>query len=87
MDIQQGNVITQKEVNQLKPGMTKEQVAFIMGQPVLSDIFDKNRWDYVYSLQPGGKKRQQKTISLFFKDNKLTSIIGDLQPSNKKPTL
>lgn len=87
MDIQQGNVITQKEVDQLKPGMTKDQVAFIISQPVLSDIFDKNRWDYVYSFQPGGKKRMQKTLSLFFKQGKLSGIKGDLLPNNKKASM
>lgn len=81
IDIQQGNVITQAMVNQLKAGMTKKQVQYIMGTPLLEDIFYQDRWDYVDSLQPSGKKRIQKTVSLFFKNNRLVSIQGDLKPT------
>ena len=80
IDIQQGNVITQEMVDQLRPGMTRNQVQYVMGTPLLEDAFDKNRWDYVSSNQPGGKKRTQQTLTIFFKDDKLSSIQGDLRP-------
>lgn len=80
IDIQQGNVITQEMVNQLKPGMTRTQVQYVMGTPLLEDAFDKDRWDYVYSDQPGGKERTQKTLTIFFSGNKLSSIQGDIKP-------
>ena len=48
--IQQGNIITQAMVDQLKPGITREQVAYIMGEPVLRNTFDDDRWDYVYTI-------------------------------------
>ena len=54
IDIQQGNVVTQDMIDQLRPGMTRRQVRFIMGNPLLVDTFHANRWDYLYSLQPGG---------------------------------
>jgi len=87
MDIQQGNLIIQKKVNQLKPSMSKEQIAYIMGQPILADAFNKNRWDYIDSFQPGGKKRQQKTLTLYFQQNKLISISGDLMPEHHQESL
>ncbi|MGB1272145.1 MAG: outer membrane protein assembly factor BamE [Endozoicomonas sp.] len=80
IDIQQGNVITQGMVNQLKPGMTRTQVQYVMGTPLLEDAFDKDRWDYIYSDQAGGKERTQKTLTIFFSGNKLSSIQGDIKP-------
>lgn len=80
IDVQQGNVITQKMVNQLRPGMTRNKVRFVMGSPLLEDSFNKNRWDYVYSLQPGGKERSQRVLTIFFKDDGISSISGDFKP-------
>lgn len=53
IDIQQGNVLTQDMVSQLRPGLTKDQVRFVLGSPVLMDMFHANRWDYVYRFQKG----------------------------------
>ncbi len=84
IDIQQGNVITQEMINQLRPGMTRAQVQYVMGSPLLEDTFNRNRWDYIYSLQPGGKDREQKTVTLFFENDQLSSIQGDLKPENNQ---
>lgn len=80
IDIQQGNIIDQNMINQLKPGMTQTQVAYVMGLPLLPNSFDKNRWDYIYTLQPGGEQRTQQTLSLFFKNDKLIRFSGDFNP-------
>ncbi|WNW11810.1 outer membrane protein assembly factor BamE [Pseudomonas sp. DTU_2021_1001937_2_SI_NGA_ILE_001] len=81
IDIQQGNVVTQDMIDQLRPGMTRRQVRFIMGNPLLVDTFHTDRWDYLYSLQPGGGERQQERISLFFNGNdQLVSLSGDFMP-------
>lgn len=82
IDIQQGNVITQDMVDQLRPGLTKRQVQYVMGTPLIEDTFNQSRWDYVYSLQPGGEARQQESISLFFEDGLLDHFTGDFIPSN-----
>ncbi|OED44127.1 hypothetical protein ACH42_08225 [Endozoicomonas sp. (ex Bugula neritina AB1)] len=84
IDIQQGNVITQEMVDQLRPGMTRAQVQYVMGTPLLEDTFNKNRWDYVYSMQPGGKQRTQTTVTVFFEGDMLSAIEGDLRPSNNQ---
>ncbi len=81
IDIQQGNAITQEMVAKLKPGMTKTQVKFVLGTPPIADAFHQNRWDYVYSLQQGGGERQQRRLTLFFDDDKLTRIEGDIKPA------
>lgn len=79
-DIQQGNVITQDTINKLRPGMTKSQARYIMGTPMLVDVFHQDRWDYIYSMQPGGEERIQERISLFFADDRLVRIEGDFRP-------
>ncbi|MES2818655.1 MAG: outer membrane protein assembly factor BamE [Pseudomonadota bacterium] len=81
IDIQQGNVVTQDMIDQLRPGMTRSQVRFIMGNPLITDTFHANRWDYLYSIQPGGVKRQQERVSLVFNANdQLAGLAGDFMP-------
>ncbi|SFP79092.1 outer membrane protein assembly factor BamE [Pseudomonas borbori] len=81
IDVQQGNVVTQDMIDQLRPGMTRSQVRFIMGNPLLTDTFHANRWDYLYSIQPGGGKRLQERVSLVFNDNdQLAGLSGDFMP-------
>ncbi|MCQ4348188.1 outer membrane protein assembly factor BamE [Pseudomonas stutzeri] len=81
IDIQQGNVVTQDMIDQLRPGMTRRQVRFIMGNPLITDTFHANRWDYLYSIQPGGGARQQERISLTFDGNdQLIGLSGDFVP-------
>ena len=81
IDIQQGNVVTQDMIDQLRPGMTRRQVRFIIGNPLLTDTFHLDRWDYLYSLQPGGGERQQERVSLIFNGNdQLVSLAGDFMP-------
>lgn len=81
VDIQQGNVITQDMIDQLRPGMTRRQVRFIMGNPLITDTFHANRWDYLYSFQAGGSRRQQERVSLVFNDrDQLVGLAGDFRP-------
>lgn len=81
IDIEQGNMIDQAMVDQLRPGMTKRQVLYIMGSPMLSDAFHQQRWDYLYSKEPGGEDRVQKRVSLYFNDDSLAGVQGDFRPS------
>lgn len=80
IDIPQGNIVTQDMVNQLKPGMTRNQVRFVMGTPLITDTFSPDRWDYIYSMKKDDKPRTEKRLSLFFQDDKLTRIGGDYRP-------
>lgn len=80
IDIHQGNIFKPEMVNQLKPGMSKRQVAFVMGTPLIQDAFHANRWDYVYSNEPGGEDRVQKKLTVHFKKDELVGLEGDLRP-------
>ncbi len=80
--IAQGNIITQEMVDQLRPGMTKRQVIFVMGTPLVRDPYHQDRWDYIYSFQPGGGVRGQESISVFFIDDELVSFTGDFVPTD-----
>jgi outer membrane protein assembly factor BamE len=78
IDIQQGNNVTQEMINKLEPGMSKNQVAFVMGSPLIVDTFHPNRWDYIYSFQPGNGDREQRRITLYFDDEeKLSHLEGN----------
>jgi outer membrane protein assembly factor BamE len=80
MDIQQGNVVTQEMVAKLKPGMTRQQVRFVMGTPPIADAFHQDRWDYVYYLNKGGQLVEHRRIVLLFEGDTLKRIEGDVVP-------
>lgn len=80
ISIPQGNIITQDMVDQLRPGMTKRQVIFVMGTPLVRDPFHQDRWDYIYNFQPGGGQRVGERVTVFFQDDQLVRIAGDYQP-------
>jgi len=65
-------------VSRLKPGMSKSQVRFALGTPLLTDAFHADRWDYVYLLQKGGKVREKRTVTVVFVDDKLQRLEGDV---------
>lgn len=73
-DIQQGNKVTQNMLNQLKMGMSKRQVRYVMGAPMLVDPFHSDRWDYYYSLMPDHKPTIRYGAILYFKDGKLNRV-------------
>lgn len=81
MDVQQGNVVTQGMLAKLKPGMTRNQVRFALGTPLLVDPFRADRWDYVYLLLKRGDVAEQRRIVVIFKDEKLERIEGDVVPA------
>ncbi len=83
-DVPQGNYLEQKSIDKLQVGMTKEQVKFILGSPVVVDPFDNNTWNYVYTLKSGrdSKFDRQKKFILTFVDNKLTAADGDFTLSD-----
>ena len=87
IDVQQGNVVTDEMIEMLKPGMTKSQVLFVMGSPLIVDAFRENRWDYVYSMKPSGEDAVEKKAFLVFKTkedgiDRLVGMYGDFKPSN-----
>ncbi|MBS1143103.1 MAG: outer membrane protein assembly factor BamE [Proteobacteria bacterium] len=94
IDIQQGNVLTQEMVAQLKPGQTTDQVRFLLGTPLVVDIFHQQRWDYLYRYQSGqtGQVEARKFTVFFDGEGRLARVEGDVAegdpgtlsaPSNK----
>ncbi len=78
LDVQQGNVVTSKMMLQLKPGMTKSQVRYVMGTPLLQDSFHQDRWDYLYQMNKGGNVIERRRVILEFKSDGLASVRGDV---------
>lgn len=82
--VQQGNLLDQDMIDSLKPGMTRSQVAFVMGQPVAPNIFNRDRWDYIYTLDVPGVLEEEKRISLHFEDGRLAYFTGEYLPSGQQ---
>jgi outer membrane protein assembly factor BamE len=78
VDVRQGNFVTQEMVAQLKTGQTRDQVRFVLGTPLLADQFHGDRWDYIYRFQPGRGELQQRRLAVFFENNKLARVEGDV---------
>ena len=86
MDVQQGNVVTQEMIAKVQPGMTRSQVRFALGTPLVVDPFRIDRWDYVYFYQKAGKITDQRWIAVLFKDDRLVRIEGDVLPASTAGT-
>jgi outer membrane protein assembly factor BamE len=86
MDIQQGNYVTQDMVAKLKPGMSKAQVRFALGTPLVVDPFHAERWDYIYVLQKRGKVLEHRRLIVLFEDDKLLRLEGDVTPTAGDPS-
>lgn len=78
IDIQQGNYVTQDMLAKLQPGMTRSQVRFALGTPLIVDPFRTDRWDYVYNLYKRGVLTEQRTVTVIFKGDALDRIEGDV---------
>ena len=83
-DIQQGNFISQEMLTQLKVGQTREQVKFIFGTPLLTDVFHANRWDYPFYLTRGNGELTQARVIVYFKDDKVEKFDGGNLPTEKE---
>ena len=72
MNIQQGNFLEARTVNQLQVGMTRSQVRYLLGTPMVPDAFDKERWDYLYYFKKGRlRKPEERHLIVFFKEDKV----------------
>jgi len=80
-DVQQGNIITKDMVEQLRPGMTRDQVRFLLGTPMLTDVFHQERWDYPYYLRRKNGETQIRKLSIVFAEGKLNHYDSDPMPA------
>jgi len=78
LEIQQGNVLEPATYEQLEIGMSRAQVQFLLGTPLIADPFHRNRWDYVFRKQAGRNKVEQEQITVYFVDEKLATVVRDV---------
>ncbi len=83
IDVQQGNVLSQEGIGQLKPGQTRDQVRFLLGTPLITDVFHQQRWDYVYRYHNGRTGGvETRRLAVFFDENgRLERVDGDVAPA------
>lgn len=85
MDIRQGNFITAEMREKLKLGMSKNQVRYVLGTPMISDAFHGNRWDYVYRLEQRGEVVEKQRLTLYFEGENLARIEDGEHPVKTAP--
>ncbi|MDP5030819.1 MAG: outer membrane protein assembly factor BamE [Paraglaciecola sp.] len=84
IDVPQGNFLDDKDVKKLRIDMTKEQVIYVLGKPVVEDSFNHDTWYYLYQMKRGMKKRGEdfrKELTITFVDDKVNSVVGDFELS------
>jgi len=83
MNIQQGNYLEGKTVNELQVGMTRSQVRYLLGTPMVPAVFDRDRWDYVYYFKHGRvHKPEERHLTVYFKEDKVTRFERDNVPDS-----
>lgn len=80
-DIQQGNFVSSEMISQLREGMSQDQVRFILGTPLLTDVFHANRWDYPFRIRKGNGETTASRVTLYFENDRLTRIVGGDLPT------
>lgn len=81
--VPQGNYIEHEMVEQLEVGMTKRQVRYVMGSPLIEDTFNTNQWDYYYNIKRGSKTLKEQHFTVFFEEDKLVRWEGTYEPAKK----
>ena len=86
VDQQQGNIVTERMIEKLKPGMDRNQVLFVMGQPILRNSFDSDRWDYIYTFAPRSRNQEKRYLTLYFENGSLKRMVGNYEELEFKPS-
>jgi len=81
IDVQQGNYVDQEMISQLKPGMTRAQVRFVLGTPLITDPFNPNRWDYLFVDRKAGRLKEVRRLVVYFDGDRLTRALTDVAVS------
>jgi len=85
IDVEQGNLVEQDMIEQLEPGMSRRQVRFIMGSPLVEDTFNPDRWDYPYVIRNGNDIIREAQVTILFDGDRLEAIRGDYLPQWARP--
>ena len=87
INVEQGNVVTEEMVEQLRPGLNRRQVRYIMGTPLIEDSFHEDRWDYRYLLRNGNELLSETQLTLWFEGDELVRVEGADAPNWDDPQL
>ncbi len=82
INVEQGNIITQEMIDQLKPGMSRRQVRYILGTPLIEDSFEQDRWDYTYLVRNGRETINENELTVFFSGDQLSHFTGSFVPGD-----
>ena len=82
INIDQGNIVDQEMVDQLKPEMTRRQVRFLLGTPIVEDTFNNDRWDYIRLVRRGNDTLLRRRLTVVFENDVLVDVEGDLVGEN-----
>ena len=82
VNIDQGNIVDQDMVDQLKPEMTRRQVRFLLGTPLVEDTFNNDRWDYLRVVRRGNDTLLRRKLTVVFEDDVLVDVVGDFVSEN-----
>ncbi len=83
INVEQGNIVTQEMLDQLKPGMTRRQVRYVLGTPLIEDPFHTDRWEYMYLLRNGRNTLAERRLTVFFEGDKLIHFTSSVPPSSE----
>lgn len=84
-DVHQGNLITKEMTEQLAPGMSRQQVLFLLGEPLVQSALHPKRWDYVYYGNPRYGQKTRRSLTLYFDDDdRLTHVHSDALPTEQQ---
>jgi outer membrane protein assembly factor BamE len=81
IEVVQGNFVSREQVEQLKPGMSRQQARELLGTPLVASLFHADRWDYVFTLKRQGVAAQERKVAVFFKGDAFERVEGDAMPS------
>jgi outer membrane protein assembly factor BamE len=84
-DLPQGNYLTQATLDQVREGMSREQVRFALGTPLLRHVFHPDRWDYVFRYQFPNGRAELRRATILFKDDRVASIMAESLPAREDP--
>lgn len=85
IDLPQGNYLTQAMIDQIKPGMSREQVRVVLGSPLLNHVFHADRWDYVFRFRHPSGTTEQRKVTILFKEGRVTELLADALPQREDP--
>lgn len=84
MTVQQGNIVTEEMIDRLEPGMTRNQVRYLLGTPVLVDIFHTDRWYYTYTVRRGHSEMEKRPLAVYFDGDLMVRIEGYIHPDAQR---